>query len=198
MPPRRTSSRRRVDRRSVDPTSRDQPGDHRVRVPHVTGPEFIAAPHRRRHLRDEIEHPLCGSFFVGQTRRAADGFVDVGDLSVAPAAYLVAKDPKSARPARPDGAFGDDAALFAVGVTDGRLLDDEPGRRDTDFERRVVQIARRSPRSARRNRLEHATVEANEMATGTEGQPAQVDRRRAPAGVGHGGERVGPPAIARL
>ena len=63
-----------------------------------------------------------------------------------------------------------------MGVTDRRLLDHKPCRRDTDFERRVVQVARRSPRSPRRRRLEQAAVESNEMATSAEGQPVQVDR----------------------
>jgi hypothetical protein len=66
-------------------------------------------------------------------------------MSVAPATYLVAKDPKPACPSGPHRTFGDNAALLAAGVTDRRLLDYEPGRRETDFERRVVQVARRSP-----------------------------------------------------
>ena len=63
-----------------------------------------------------------------------------------------------------------------MAVTDGRLLDHEPCRCDTDFERGVIQVARRSPRSPRRSGLEHAAVDANEMATSAEGQPVQVDR----------------------
>jgi hypothetical protein len=136
----------------------------------------ISAPHGRWHERDEIEHPLCASDFVGQSPRAIHGLSDVGDPSVAPAAYLVAEDPKPARAAGSDRAFGDHAALLAVGVTDWRLLDDEPRRRDTDFERRVIQGARRSPRGARRRRLEHAPVESHELATSSERQPVQVDR----------------------
>jgi transposase len=42
----------RLDRLGVCPAARNQPGDHRVRVPHFTGFEIIAAPHGRRHLRD--------------------------------------------------------------------------------------------------------------------------------------------------
>jgi hypothetical protein len=97
-------------------------------------------------------------------------------MSVAPATYLVAKDPKPACPAGPDRTFRDNAALLAAGVTDRRLLDYESCRSDTDFERRVVQVARRSPLSPRRRRLEHATVESDEMSTSTQGQPAQVHR----------------------
>ena len=55
-----------------------------------------------------------------------------------------------------------------------KLLETIPGP-DTDLERRVVQVARRSPRSPRRRRLKHATIESNEMATSTERQPGQVD-----------------------
>ncbi len=52
LPSERASCCRRLDRLAVYPAPPDQPGDHRVRVPHVTGLEIIAAPHGRRHLRD--------------------------------------------------------------------------------------------------------------------------------------------------
>ena len=68
--------------------------------------------------------------------RAVNGLVDIGDTSAAPAAYLVAEDPKPARPADPDRPLGDNAAPLAAVVTDRRLLDDEPSPSgDTDFER---------------------------------------------------------------
>jgi hypothetical protein len=40
---------------------------------HMSPLEFIAAPHGRRDVRDEIEYPLCASFLLGQTPRAIDG-----------------------------------------------------------------------------------------------------------------------------
>jgi hypothetical protein len=114
---------------------------------------------------------------VRQSQGARDGLVDVGDASVGPATYLVPEDAKPACPAGPDGTFADHAALLTVRVTDWRHLDDEPCCPDTYFERRVVQVARRSPPSARGHGLEHSTVESDGMATGTKGQPVQVDRR---------------------
>jgi hypothetical protein len=52
LPSRRASCCRRVDRLDVHPAARDQPRDHRVRVPHVARLEVIAARHGRRHLGD--------------------------------------------------------------------------------------------------------------------------------------------------
>jgi hypothetical protein len=129
-------------------------------------------------LRDEIEHPLCAGLLIGESSGAGGGLVDVGGVPVAPAADLVAKDAKPGRPADFDRTFGDNAALLAVGVTDRRLLDHKPRPPETDFERRVVQVAHRSPGSACRDRFEHATVEPDGMSTGTERQPVQVDRGR--------------------
>jgi len=77
------------------------------------------------------------------------------DMSVAPATYLVAEDSEAPRPASPDGAFGDNAALLPARVRNRRLLDHEPCRPKADFERRVVQVARGSPLDPRRHRLEY-------------------------------------------
>lgn len=100
--------------------------------------------------------------------------------AVAPASLPVGERLVAAPPGvsveDPDRTLGDNAALLGVGVTDRRLLDHKPCRRDTDFQRGVVEVARWSPRGPRRGRLEYAAVEWNGMATGAEGQPVQVDR----------------------
>jgi hypothetical protein len=119
---------------------------------------------------------LCASSVVGQSLRAANGLVDVGDRSVAPATYLVSKEPKPTRPVAAHRTFGDNATLLAVCAPDGRLLDYESGRCNAHVKGRVVKVAHRSTLSPCGNRLEQATVESNEMATSTERQPIQVDR----------------------
>lgn len=88
----------------------------------------------------------------------------------------------------PDRAFGDNAASPTKPATDRRLLNDEPRRPDPDFECRVIEVARRSPRSARRQRLEDATVESHELPTSSERQPVQVDGRPLRSCCGPGGE----------
>ena len=98
-------------------------------------------------------------------------------MSAAPEPDLVAEDPKSARPATADGAFGDDAALLAAPVGDRRLLDDELRLRDFDLERGVVEVTGRTPLHPRRQRLVDATVEPDEVPARAERQPVQVDRR---------------------
>jgi hypothetical protein len=86
-------------------------------------------------------------------------------MSVVPATYLVTKDAKSTCPVRPHRTFGDDAALIAADVADRRHLDYDSCRRDANFQRRVVQVARRSPLGPRQRGLEHATIESDEVST---------------------------------
>ena len=145
LPAGRASPWRRLNRLGVDAAARDHPGDHRVRVPHLARPELIATPNRSRDLRDQLEHAPRAIFVVAQSPRAVDGLGDVRDVAAAPKADLVAEDPKSARPATADRAFGDDAPLLAAPVVDRRLLDDERPLRDLDLERGVVEVTRRTP-----------------------------------------------------
>ena len=182
MPPRCASSCRRLDRSGVYPAPSDQPGGHRVGVPHLTGTQLITAPHGRRHLGNQIEQPLCATRVAGQSPRALDGLDDVGDLSAAPAANLIAKDPKPPGQAGPDRTFRDDASPIASGVTDRRLLDHEECLLVSNLEGGVVQSARGPALGQRRRRLEDATVQSDEMATGTERQPVEVDRGSRHAG----------------
>jgi hypothetical protein len=93
-----------------------------------------------------------------------------------PQTDIVAEHPKSACPATADGASGDDAPLLAAQVWDRRLLDDERPLWDVDLERRVVEIARRTPLNPSHERLVGATVEPDEVPTCPERQPEQVDR----------------------
>ena len=124
-------------------------------------------------------------------------------MSAAPAANFIAKDPKPAGPAGPDRTFRDDASLITLGVTDRRLLDHEECLLETNLEGGVVQSARGPALGQCRRRLEDATVESNEMATGTEGQPVEVDRGSRHAGndptaghAAHGAGTVAGPGAA--
>src|SRR3954470_17879994 len=92
---------RRPNRPGVDRAARDHPSDHRVRVPHLAGPELIASPDGSRDLRDDVEHATSTILVDGQSLRTFDGFGDVRNTPVAPEPDLVAEDPKSACPLLP-------------------------------------------------------------------------------------------------
>ena len=112
---------------------------------------------------------------VAQSLGAFDGLGEVWDVPAAPTADLVAEYPKSACPATADGAFSDDASLRAAQVWDRCLLDDERRLWDSDLESGVVEVARRAPLQPRRECLVDAPVKSDEVPTGAEGQPVQVD-----------------------
>jgi hypothetical protein len=97
-------------------------------------------------------------------------------MSVEPKANLVAEDPKSARPASADGAFGDDAAQVPAPVVDGRLLDDERPLRDLHLERGVVEVPRLTPPQPRGQRFVDTTVKPDEVSACAQRQPVQVNR----------------------
>ena len=175
LPAGRASPCRRLNQVGVYPAARDHPRDHRVRVPHVTGRKLISTPHGSRDLPDQVEYAPRTIFVGGQSPRAVYGLGDVRNVSTEPKTDLVAEDPKSAGPATADSAFGDDAPLHPAPVVDRRLLDDERPLGDFDLERGVVEVTRRTPPHPGRQRLVDATVEADEVSTGAEGQPVQVD-----------------------
>ena len=102
---------REVNRVDVEVAARDQPRDERVRIPHLPGPQFVAAPDRRRHFRHQFEQPSRLFSPLAQALRALDRLGKVGDDAVAPATDLVAEEPEAAGCADADRAFGDDPAL---------------------------------------------------------------------------------------
>ena len=57
MPARSAPAARRRDRLDVEAAPGEQPGRHRVGVPHLARAELVAAPDRSRHGRHEVEKP---------------------------------------------------------------------------------------------------------------------------------------------
>jgi hypothetical protein len=159
----------------IETAAGDQPGDQRVRVPHLACPELVASPDRRRHLGHQLENAPRESRVVRQPLWALDRLVDVRDHAAAPAPDLVAEDAERARPAAADRSFGDDAAPGTVAVADGCHLDHEPSLRHPDFERRVVEVAGRSLLEPRRHRLEDAPVQPHRTTARTQREPVEVD-----------------------
>ena len=109
-PTRSTPAYRREHGPDVDAAPRDQPGDHRVGVPHLAGIELVPSPDRGGHLGDELEEALCVRRVVRQPSGTVDCLVHVGDDAATPAPELVAKEAQPAEAAAADRAFGDDAS----------------------------------------------------------------------------------------
>ena len=93
--------------------ARNQPGDDRVRVPHVAGLELVSPPHGRRDSGYELEQAMSGLWIISHAHGAGDRFVDVWDRSARPAADVVAEESQGTCEAAADGAFGDDAPTRA-------------------------------------------------------------------------------------
>jgi hypothetical protein len=165
-----------MDGVDLDAGPRDQPRDERVRVPHLPGPDLVAAPRGCRRLWYESEEPFGDDDVVRQPLRAGDRFVNAGDDAVAPTAHFVAEKAEGAREARPHRALGDDAALGLVAARNRPgLLDHELARGDGHDQRRVVEVAPRPLRAPGDERFVDATVRPHEVAAGAERQPVQID-----------------------
>jgi hypothetical protein len=158
-PPRCTSTRWDVNRFGVEAAACNQPRDERVGVPHLASAEFVAAPHRRRHERHQVEQSSRHTRIVRQPAWTLDRLAYVRNDAIAPASQLVAEEPEAPRPATPDSTLGDHPAIGAVAVGDGGLLDHEPPFRHPHHKRRVVEVTRRSPPEPRCHRFEDASIE---------------------------------------
>jgi hypothetical protein len=121
--------------------------------------------------------------------RALDRLGNVGDQPLAPAADLVAE--QSERPEQPgaDRSLRDDAATRGA-AGNRRHLDHEASVRETDLERRVIEVTAAPPLQPGRDRLEHAPIQPNRVSARTERQPVKEDAmgrhdRSFPTLVGH-------------
>jgi hypothetical protein len=174
-PPWSTPTHRRIDRLGGEAAACDKPGSRRIGVPHLPRAELVPTPHGRRNVRSQVEDPSGYIWIIRQSLRTFDRFIGIRDDSATPATHLVAEDPEASRPAASDGTLGDDAALSAVVVADGRLLDHEASLRHLHDERGVVEIARRPSLKPRCDRLEDASVQPHRMAARAEREPVEVD-----------------------
>src|SRR5438552_2607251 len=61
---------RRLNRLGIDPAARNNPRDHRVRIPHLAGAELVTPPHRSRNLRDHFEDAASALLLIAEPSRA--------------------------------------------------------------------------------------------------------------------------------
>ena len=168
-------TRRSLDRLDRQAATGDQPGNHRVGVPHLTRCELVATPDGGGYVGNEVEYTPRELWIIRQSLRTLDSLIDVRDHSATPAAHLVPEDPKSPRPAACDRTFGNDATLSAVAVANRRLLDHEATLFHMHDKRRVVEIARSPPLEPRCDRLEDAPIEPHEVAARADREPVEVN-----------------------
>jgi hypothetical protein len=153
----------------------DQPGNHRVRVPHLACLELVSSPDRRGHVAHQIKEALRNIWVVCQPLRTVNGLVNVLNHAITPASYLVPKDAQRERPAAADCAFGDDAAQRPVSVRYRCLLDHKLSLWHSDHERGVVKVLGRSLLEPRHHRLENASVQPHGMTTCPQRKPVEID-----------------------
>src|ERR1700694_5877451 len=91
VPARGTSSGGRLYRIDVKSGARDQPGDHRVRVPHLSCTKFVTSPHERRDLGHQFEEASSVAWIVAQSPQTIDCLADIRNYTVEPPAHFVAK-----------------------------------------------------------------------------------------------------------
>ncbi len=73
--------------------SSEQPRNHRIRVPHLAGPQLVAAPGHRRHGRHEIEEPTGRPPIGAQPLRTSLRLVGIRNDTIRPASHLVSERP---------------------------------------------------------------------------------------------------------
>jgi hypothetical protein len=150
-----------LDRLGVEAAAGDQPGDERIRVPHLSCLTLVPSPDECWHGGYEIEETPRVSQIARQLLWAVDRLAHVREDSVAPPAGLVTEDPEASRPAAPDRTFDDNATCRPVIVADGRLLDHEPALRHAHDERRVVEVRGRPPLDSSCDSLIEAPIQPN-------------------------------------
>ena len=153
----------------------DQPGDHRVRVPPLAGAELVAAPHRRRDRRHQVEHALRHRRFLTEPAGSLDGLAEVRDRSAAPAAELVAEQAQPPRDAGAHRAGGDHPAARLARVGRRRQLDREAIATEVDDQGRVIEVASRAALARRDEGLVDLAVEPDAMPARAERDPVEVD-----------------------
>src|SRR6266566_3116888 len=92
VPARGTSFGGWLYRIDIESGTRDQPRDHRVRIPHFACSKLVAAPHEHRHLWHQLEESSRVAQIAAQSTWTVDRFADVWNDTLAPATQFVAKN----------------------------------------------------------------------------------------------------------
>jgi hypothetical protein len=153
----------------------DQPGGHRVRVPHLACLQLVTSPHGSRDGCDEIEQPGGDQRIAREPAGPADRLTQIRYRPITPAAHLVAKHAQPPDVAAADGAGPDHASTRLVSVRRGRDLDRVAIAVEFDRERCVIDVASLSMPARSCDRLEDPAVEADGVTARAKRDPIEID-----------------------
>ena len=160
----------------------EQPGCQRVGVPHLAGASFVATPGEEGAGRDQLEHRAGHDAVGADAPGAVDRGYRVRNGAVAPAADLVAEQPRTAPGRRTDRPFGGDPAVGGSQGPHRCHLDGVGMVVQLHDQGRVVEVQGRAVSTGRGERLVGTAAAAHALAptAGPERQPVQVHAGDAP------------------
>ncbi len=165
--------------------SGQNPGDHRVGVPHLACTKLVTPPHRRGNGRHHGERLLHQVGFTREMDWTTDRAGKVGNQAAVPSPDFVAEEPETTGRSPPNGSFGDDSSADAsASIGNGGHFDH--GRRavnDRD-EGGVIQVLWGAVLHQCGQTLVRPAARAYDVATCTQRNPVQVKRRGSVAGGG--------------
>jgi hypothetical protein len=117
------TSGRWLNRVALESALDQDPGNDRIRVPHLSSAKLVATPDKARHRGNDLQDALGGLSIVCQSARPVNGLGDVGDVATVPDPHLVAEDAKATGPASSNRSLGHDTAITSVEIGNRGLLD---------------------------------------------------------------------------
>ncbi len=97
LPARCAATIGRANRGRLDSAPSQRPGDHGVRVPHLSGPELVPTPDGSWDAGHFAKEPASDPVVRSEPQWTLHGFGDVGYPASPPNADLVAEDSRAAR-----------------------------------------------------------------------------------------------------
>src|SRR5512132_1953286 len=170
----RATPGRRLDTAGIEASAGEQPGHHRVRVPHLAGVAFVSTPDQGGDTRHEIEDLRRSGGVLRQPHGTRDSLRDIGDDALSPSTDLVSEETETSGEFRSDRSLHDHSPPFTVMIGDGGLFDHEAARRDDDHESRVIEIAPTSSLKTRADRLEKASAQPHDVLPRAQRYPVEI------------------------
>lgn len=96
MPARSATSGRWLDGPHVVTGTGEKPGDEGIGVPHVTAPDFVAAPRERGDCAKKFEQAGNLPRVITKSLRTPHSFRHIGDVPAEPAPNFVPEEPVAA------------------------------------------------------------------------------------------------------
>jgi hypothetical protein len=134
-----------LDPVGIEAGAGEQPGDHRVRVPHLARVAFVSTPDQGGDVLHEIEDLRRSVRVLRHPDGARDSLRDVGDDAVSPPTDLISEETETPDEPRSDRSLHDHSPSFTVMIGDRGLFDHEAASRGADNESGVIEVARASP-----------------------------------------------------